>query len=309
MQSIGLRQTFRRVEGFAPHLRRPGFLLAATLIGMLPWLLLGTPLGRLRASWRQAGGARPGASHAALLGWILLPAFLLSLLRTQQPHYLLPVLPAAALLLGQAVDRPERWATRSTAALALLASAVLILHAFAASAFSQAPAELAIATDLWTRAVAGLAAALLLALVLLPSARLAVWVRSVLGMTLLAITALFFLSRVDAWMLPRALLASEPVASAVRLAAPQNVRSTVRILTRRPDVDNSVRKRIRSWLAEDPGRVALMWESEFVRLEREAGSVPPAVAVEEIGRGLVRGRTLVAVRAAPATGAGPDRIR
>ncbi|HEY8156107.1 MAG TPA: phospholipid carrier-dependent glycosyltransferase [Myxococcota bacterium] len=310
VQAIGPRQVFRRVTGRAPHLRPPGFLIGVTLLGLLPWLLLGAPLGRLRSRWREAGSARPGASQAALLGWILLPALLLSLLRTQQPHYLLPALPAAALLLGQAVDRPERWATRGTAALALLVSGVLLLHAIAAPLFPDAPAELASATDLATRAVAALAATLLLALVLLPAAaRLAPWVRAAIGMGILAVCVLFALARLDAWMLPRALLASGAVVRADRLAAPQNVRSTVRILSGRSEVDKSVRKRIRAWLAEGPGRVALMWESEYLRLESEASVAGRESDVIEIGRGTLRGRSLVAVRAAPTPATEPDRIR
>jgi hypothetical protein len=82
----------------------------------------------------------------------------------------------------------------------------------------------------------------------------------------------------------------------------------VRILSGRSEVDKAVRKRVRSWLAEDPGRVALMWESEYLRLEHEAGAAPPATAVEEIGRGNLRGRALVAVRAAATATAEPGRI-
>jgi hypothetical protein len=51
-----------------------------------------------------------------------------------------------------------------------------------------------------------------------------------------------------------------------------------------------------------------MWESEYTGWSaRRAG--PAATAVEEIGRGSLRGRTLVAVRAAATTTAGQGRIR
>jgi len=310
VRAISLGQALRRITGHAPHLRPPGFLLGVTLIGLLPWTLLGTPLGRLWSAWRQTVGTRPGGSHAALLGWIALPALLLSMLQTQQPHYLLPALPAIALLLGQAVTRPERWATRSTAALALLASGVLFVRAWAAPVFSGSEAELAMATDAPTRGVAALAAALLLALVLLPSAaRLAPWVRAVAGVTAIAVTALFCLSRLDPWMSPRALLSSEAVARADRLAAPYLVRSIVSILSGRSEVDKTDRTTVGAWLAAEPGRVALVWEDDLGRLGHDAGAPLRADEVEQIGRGYVRGRPLVAVRAAGTTATEPDRIR
>jgi 4-amino-4-deoxy-L-arabinose transferase-like glycosyltransferase len=308
--AISLRQVFRRVSGQAPHLRTPGFLLVATLIGLLPWLLLGTPLGRLRSRWRQRAEAPLGGAAAALLGWILLPALLLSLLRTQQAHYLLPAFPAFALLLGQAVDRPERWANRSVAALALLTSGILLWVAATAPVFPAAPTEVALVSDAATRGVLALAAAVLLALVLLPAAvRLAPWVRAAAGMLVIAAALLFAVSRIDAWMLPRELLASPAVAGAERLAAPQNVRSTVRVLTGRSEVDKGVRKRLGSWITAGPGRVALMWEREFLRYQREASKAGRPSEIAEIGRGTLRGRTLVAVRAAPSPAAGTDRIR
>ena len=303
VSAITLGQALRRVTGLAPHLRPPGFLLGVTLLGLLPWTLLGVPLGRLRSAWRQRAGARLEGSRAALLGWIALPALLLSLLRTQQPHYLLPALPAIALLMGQAVTRPERWATRSAAALALLASGVLFLQSATGRVFSNSAAELAMANDLPTRGADALAASLLLALLLPPAARLAAWARATLGVAVIAVLVLFAFSRVDPWMSPRTLLASEAVRGADRLAAPETVRSTARILSGRSEVDKTQNKTLGVWLAAGPGRVALVWEQDLERLGPAAG------ALERLGRGYVRGRPLLAVRATPVAATGSDRIR
>ena len=310
VRSITVGQALRRITGDAPHLRPPGFLLGVALLGLLPWTLLGAPLGRLRALWRQRDGARLGASHAALLGWIALPALLLSTLRTQQPHYLLPALPAIALLLGQAVSRPEPWAIRSTAALALLVSAALFARAWSTAAFSGDPAELAMATDTPVRVAAALAAALLLALLLLPrAARLSPWERAAAGTLVIAVASLVALVRLDPWMSPRALLASEAVLRAERLAAPESARSSVLVLSGRSQVDTLRRTTVGAWLAAEPGRVALVWEHDLGRLGRDAGAALGADEVERIGRGYLGRRPLVALRAAHATPIPPDPIR
>jgi len=284
-------------------LRPPGFLLAVTLVGLLPWTLLGVPLARLRAAWRQRAGLRPGGGHAALLGWILLPTLALSALQTQQPHYLLPALPALALLLGQSLATPERWATRSAAALALLASGTFFLRACTTTVFTGNAAEIALAADPALRLTLALAAASLLAVVLLPpAARVAPWVRAVVGLCAIAVAALVGVARVDPWMSPRALFLNDSIVRAERLAAPETARSAVRILSGRSEVDATRRKSIGDWLAAEPGRVALVWERDLERLA--LGATP----VEEIGRGYLRARSLVALRVVRATRAGPDRV-
>jgi hypothetical protein len=110
-------------------------------------------------------------------------------------------------------------------------------------------------------------------------------------------------------MSPRALLSSEAVARADRLAAPYLVRSIVSILSGRSEVDKTDRTTVGAWLAAEPGRVALVWEDDLGRLGHDAGAPLRADEVEQIGRGYVRGRPLVAVRAAGTTATEPDRIR
>ena len=302
LREVVLRQAQRRISGKAPHLRPPGFLIAVTLIGLLPWTLLGAPLGRLRAAWRRGGVARPGAAAAALLGWIALPALFLSLLRTQQPHYLLPALPALALALGQAVASPERWAVRCTAALGLLASAILLARAAWASALSSDPSEIAMAGDTFVRIAALLAAGLLIALVFWPAtSRLAPWQRAAAGALVLAAAGLVALIRLDPWMSPRALVSNAAVASASELVAPASARSSVHIYSERTQVDPMPKYLLPAWLAADPGRVAIVWERELPRLDSKAG-------LEQVARGYLGGTPAVVLRAAPA-GATPNRIR
>jgi 4-amino-4-deoxy-L-arabinose transferase-like glycosyltransferase len=299
---ITLGQAVKRIAGRAPHLRPPGFLIAATLIGLLPWTLLGAPLGRLRAAWRSGTLAPPSAASAALLGWIALPALLLSLLRTQQPHYLLPALPALALALGQAVTHPERWAVRGAAALGLLASALLIARAGSTAALSSEPAEIAVAGDALVRMAALLASAILIGLVLWPAAsRLAPWQRAAAGSLVVAVAALVALIRLDPWMSPRALISNPTVSRASQLSAPGSELSSVRIYSERTQVEPLPKYLLAGWLAADPGRVAIVWESELPRVGSQAG-------LEEVTRGYLGGTPAVVLRAAP-VGSTPDRIR
>lgn len=300
---LSIGQVAQRITGDAPHLRPPGYLLAITLAGLLPWILLGTPLVRLRAAWRRRAGGRLGGARAALLGWIVLPLLLLSLLRTQQPHYLLPALPAFALLLGQSLGAPERWAARGAAGLAVLASAVLAIRAFAAPVFSEHPVELALAGDLPLRATCALAAVLLLGLVMPPtSARFAVWKRAVVAVSVIAMTAIIGFARLDPWLSPRELLANVAVRHARELAAPRNACSSVRIHSGRSDVVAKGAQSVARWLSAEPDRVALVWQRDLGRLA--FGSMH----VETIGRGHLGGRPLIALRVAQTTRPQPDRI-
>jgi len=151
-------------------------------------------------------------------------------------------------------------------------------------------------------ATLALAAASRLAVVLLPpAARVAPWVRAVVGFCAIAVAALVAVARLDPWMSPRALLQNDAILRAERLAAPETARSAVRILSGRTEVDATRRKSIGDWLVAEPGRVALVWERDLERLA--LGATP----VEEIGRGYLRARALVALRASRATRTGAER--
>jgi len=91
----------RMVQSFA-HRRPAWWYLAALPLFLFPWLLWPRLLGQLgrtlRTEWREAG------LRFALV-WFLGGLIIFSAISGKQPHYLLPELPAAALLLGHALAR------------------------------------------------------------------------------------------------------------------------------------------------------------------------------------------------------------
>lgn len=294
VRAITIGQAVRRVAGDAPHLRPPGFLLAVTLAGLLPFVWLGLPLARIRARARALRGWRPSAAGAALAGWCLVPALALSLLRTQQPHYLLPALPAAALLLAGPIVAPERWALRASVGLATLIGVALVAAALLAPALVP-DRELArtLAGDAVLRAGAALAGALLLALVFAPPLRgLAAWRRGVVGSVAVAALGTLAVAKLDPFMSPRALLADPAVAGATALDVPASLRSAVRVLGGPADVELLAEHQVPARLAKEPGRVALVWERDLPRLG------DAAAGLETVARGYARGRAVVALRAA-----------
>lgn len=299
VRSITIGQAVRRISGDAPHLRAPGFLLGVTLAGLLPFTLLGVPAAELRSRARALRGWRPSPAAAALAGWCALPALVLSLLRTQQPHYLLPALPAAALLLAGPIAAPERWARRATAALALAAGAAMALGAVLAPALVPAhEVAQALAHDDVLRAGTAGAGALLVALVLAPRLRTApVWGRAVAGDVVLAAAVILAVARLDRFMSPRALVAHPAIAAATAIDAPASLRSAVRVLSDRTEVDLLAEHQVVSRLERDPGRVVLVWERDAERL-----GAPPQ-GLETVARGYARGRALLALRARGAPGA------
>lgn len=72
------------------------YLLPVLFLGSLPWSL--TAL----AGWVRARRLRSGVDHRTvfLLLWLVLPLVMFSLSRSKQPHYVLPLVPAVALLLA-----------------------------------------------------------------------------------------------------------------------------------------------------------------------------------------------------------------
>lgn len=89
------------------------FYLVALLLGMLPWSLW-IP-GTVAAVWRQRLG-EPAVRRLLAL-WVVPMTVVLTLVSTKLPHYILPVVPGLALVLGLGLaashDRPElaggRW--------------------------------------------------------------------------------------------------------------------------------------------------------------------------------------------------------
>lgn len=90
-----IRETFERVA--TDSMRRTGpwyYFLPILLLGAFPWvtvLLVGAP--RLAQFWRQ----RP-RDEVFLMLWVLLPTLFFSISQSKRPGYILPVIPAVALL-------------------------------------------------------------------------------------------------------------------------------------------------------------------------------------------------------------------
>jgi hypothetical protein len=251
--------------------------------------------------------SRPSPSRGALLGWLLLPLLALSLLETQQPHYALPAVPAAALLLSGTLEGRRRWVSLALGAAALASAALLLAAGFAPGLVSglllePGPAS-ALASNLALRATALIAALVLAGCALWRGApRVAApWRRAVVATAAAFLAGVLALPALDRLLVPRALLARAEVARAARLEAPSSLRSAIRVLAEREDVDLLAEEWIAGELQREPGLVALVWEQDLPRLGLAPG------ATQEIGRGFAKGRVLVALRGSKGTdGAGPE---
>jgi 4-amino-4-deoxy-L-arabinose transferase-like glycosyltransferase/membrane-associated phospholipid phosphatase len=82
------------------------YYLGVILVAFFPWTLL-LPGGVSALAGRRLGGAR---GRAVLLGWALPTLVLLSLVATKLPHYVLPIWPALALMVGGVIVASERGA-------------------------------------------------------------------------------------------------------------------------------------------------------------------------------------------------------
>lgn len=103
-------------EAGTGHAHSAGYLIALGLVGLLPW----TPLLPLAlATWRNARRSVPLALAGA---WLATGTVFFALAAAKRSVYLLPVFPAAALLIGAATD------ATSPASGGLLATATLRLY-------------------------------------------------------------------------------------------------------------------------------------------------------------------------------------
>jgi 4-amino-4-deoxy-L-arabinose transferase-like glycosyltransferase len=115
-QAVLWGQTVSRLVQGVTHPRPWYAYLLLLPLTLLPWLLWPT-LWRAGRSWRRPGGDRGVRLGMAWAGPALL---LLILVPDKQPHYLLPLLPAVALVAGAALARgagtTSRWALLPPAA-------------------------------------------------------------------------------------------------------------------------------------------------------------------------------------------------
>ncbi len=108
------------------ELKRPGpwwYFVPMLLAGLLPWT--GVFLWRLKASWRDAAVDPGGFSWARFcLIWSAFILVFFSVSKSKLPSYILPIFPAAALVLGWQLDV---MATRALSALAALLATTTVL--------------------------------------------------------------------------------------------------------------------------------------------------------------------------------------
>lgn len=90
-QGVGHHMLARGASAFEGHAGFPGYYLVASLLAFFPWVL------RLPAAVR---GAWRDPSCEFLLAWVLGPWALLEGMASKLPHYLLPLLPAAAIVVA-----------------------------------------------------------------------------------------------------------------------------------------------------------------------------------------------------------------
>ncbi|HTQ79553.1 MAG TPA: phospholipid carrier-dependent glycosyltransferase, partial [Thermoanaerobaculia bacterium] len=124
-------ETWRRMT--TDHFERTGpfwYFLPCLLIGALPWSFV-----VLGAWWRDRGrhAAASDPRRVFLLLWLALPLLLFSLSQSKRPQYILPLVPAVALLVAAAWEGEEEQAlpgARAGGAAWLGFGALLVLASF-----------------------------------------------------------------------------------------------------------------------------------------------------------------------------------
>lgn len=138
-----VRETFERVA--TDSMRRTGswyYFLPILVAGTFPWITILLAGGRsLVLGWKQRAVGR--GDEAFLLLWAILPLVFFSLSQSKRPGYILPIIPALALLGGRTLQvspgslRYAVWITAPVAA--LLGVALLVAGGAATSLIRQAP--------------------------------------------------------------------------------------------------------------------------------------------------------------------------
>jgi 4-amino-4-deoxy-L-arabinose transferase-like glycosyltransferase len=240
-RALTLGQLASRIGGLAPHQHAPGWLLGVVCVGMLPWSAFA--LRALVRDRRKPVGAR-WRQVAPLAGWLGVPAVLLSALPVQQPHYLLPALPAAALLLAPAthgaVPAAIGWPLRGLGAglaASLLAAGLAPGWLLAWVDFDQSAAFAIALEDPILRLALCLGGALVLGLACLPRpSPCPAWRRAGIASAALFGVAVVATWRADAVIMPRALLRDPAVTGAKRLAPLGSLRAAACLARERSDV-------------------------------------------------------------------------
>jgi 4-amino-4-deoxy-L-arabinose transferase-like glycosyltransferase len=138
-----IRETFERVATDTMRRTAPFWYFLPILIGgAFPWsILLLTGAQRLTSFWRQRAGA--ARDEVFLLLWLILPTLFFSISQSKRPGYILPVIPALALLGARiAAGSPGslRAATWVAAPVAAFLGGILLLATDSVDARIEAPA-------------------------------------------------------------------------------------------------------------------------------------------------------------------------
>jgi 4-amino-4-deoxy-L-arabinose transferase-like glycosyltransferase len=124
----------RMVSGALLHVQPWWFYAPVLLASLLPWTPLLALLGR-PAAWRDS-------RSLFLLEWLLFGFVFFSIATNKLPGYLLPLLPAAAALMGLALEKAagaRAWLALTAMLLVVFPMAVPILPAAVAEGLSRAP--------------------------------------------------------------------------------------------------------------------------------------------------------------------------
>jgi 4-amino-4-deoxy-L-arabinose transferase-like glycosyltransferase len=86
------------------HARPVWYFVPVLLLGLIPWTMfvVAAALDAVRAWWKQEGPVRANQSlNIFLVIWMIVPVAFFSLSQSKLPGYILPALPAAALLIAE----------------------------------------------------------------------------------------------------------------------------------------------------------------------------------------------------------------
>ena len=140
-----IREHFTRFLTSADNRGKPpGFFIPVVLLGLFPWTAL-VPF--TREGWRAMWSGAP--VDRLLLAWVGVVFGFFSISHSQLPFYILPLFPAAALLLGRAAARlPHPALARRMRVTAWVAAAAAIAAGIAATVIRRDPAHAGMPTAL-----------------------------------------------------------------------------------------------------------------------------------------------------------------
>ena len=295
---LTLGQIARRVAGEVPHQRPRYFLPLLTFVGFIPWAFFG--VNGLWRAWRARSFAPMPSATAAVAGWVILPLVVFTIIPSQQPHYVLPLLPAGGLLLAYAVEGSATGVAKIFGYLASVMGGFLLagwpaVRFVLPTSLVRTPVRVLLEAD-WGLHIVGAGAGLVLLLFGVRLVRRAgeseVWKPTAALVSLFFAGTILVTWQVGPLIAPTALMESRDVAGASSLAASESLRSAIRIGTGRREVGSVDKYHILEKLRRRPGLVVVVWEKNLRWMETKG---LPVDALRVLERAWVRGRPIVAV--------------